>query len=308
MQHLNYKHLHYFWTVARCGGAAKAGEKLNVTPQSISTQIAQLASSIGAPLWRRSGRTLELTDTGNLVLEYADRLFSVGEELKEALRERPGAAQSTLRVGVTGSVVKVVAYRILEPVIRLEPPHRLLCREGRFNEQLSQLAIQQLDAVISDRAMTSTLNVRGFNHLLNEGGVTFLGTAALAQRSRKRFPANLHGTPMLLPGGDSAMRPQLMRWFDRHDIKPHVIGDFDDTAVMKAFGQGGAGIFPMPTMVAAEVARQFQVVPLGQTDEVVHQVWAVTCERRITSPAVRAISEAARQRQVPSPAPRASPG
>ena len=297
MQHLNYKHLHYFWTVARCGGVAKAGEKLNVTPQSISTQIQQLASSIGAPLWRRAGRTLELTDTGNLVLEYADRLFTVGEELKDALRERPGAAQSTLRVGVTGSVVKVVAYRMLEPVLRLDPPHRLLCREGRFNELLSLLAIQQLDAVISDRAMPGTLNVRAFNHLLSEGGVTFLGSASLARRSRKKFPDNLHGVPMLLPGGDSAMRPQLMRWFDTLRIKPEVIGEFDDTAVMKAFGQGGAGIFPMPTMVAEETARQFHVVPLGHTTEVVHQVWAVTCERRISSPAVRAISEAAKQRQ-----------
>ncbi len=297
MQHLNYKHLHYFWTVARCGGVAKAGEKLNVTPQSISTQIQQLAGSIGAPLWRRAGRTLELTDTGNLVLEYADRLFTVGEELKDALRERPGAAQSTLRVGVTGSVVKVVAYRMLEPVLRLDPPHRLLCREGRFNELLSLLAIQQLDAVISDRAMPGTLNVRAFNHLLSEGGVTFLGSASLARRSRKKFPDNLHGAPMLLPGGDSAMRPLLMRWFDTLRIKPEVIGEFDDTAVMKAFGQGGAGIFPMPTMVAEETARQFHVVPLGHTSEVVHQVWAVTCERRISSPAVRAISEAAKQRQ-----------
>ena len=297
MQHLNYKHLHYFWTVARCGGVAKAGEKLNVTPQSISTQIQQLAGSIGAPLWRRAGRTLALTDTGNLVLEYADRLFTVGEELKDALRERPGAAQSTLRVGVTGSVVKVVAYRTLEPVLRLDPPHRLLCREGRFTELLSLLAIQQLDAVISDRAMPGTLNVRAFNHLLSEGGVTFLGSAALARRSRKNFPDNLHGAPMLLPGGDSAMRPQLMRWFDTLRIKPQVIADFDDTAVMKAFGQGGAGIFPMPTMVAEETARQFDVVPLGHTSEVVHQVWAVTCERRISSPAVRAISEAAKQRQ-----------
>jgi LysR family transcriptional regulator, transcriptional activator of nhaA len=297
MQHLNYKHLHYFWTVARCGGVAKAGEKLNVTPQSISTQIQQLAGSIGAPLWRRAGRTLELTDTGNLVLEYADRLFTVGEELKDALRERPGAAQSTLRVGVTGSVVKVVAYRTLEPVLRLDPPHRLLCREGRFSELLSLLAIQQLDAVISDRAMPGTLNVRAFNHLLSEGGVTFLGSAAMARRSRKKFPDNLHGAPMLLPGGDSAMRPQLMRWFDTLRIKPEVIGEFDDTAVMKAFGQGGAGIFPMPTMVAEETARQFHVVPLGHTSEVVHQVWAVTCERRISSPAVRAISEAAKQRQ-----------
>jgi LysR family transcriptional activator of nhaA len=297
MQNLNYKHLHYFWTVARCGGVAKAGEKFNVTPQSISTQIQQLAGSIGAPLWRRAGRTLELTDTGNLVLEYADRLFTVGEELKDALRERPGAAQSTLRVGVTGSVVKVVAYRTLEPVLRLDPPHRLLCREGRFNELLSLLAVQQLDAVISDRAMPGTLNVRAFNHLLSEGGVTFLGSASLARRSRKRFPDNLHDAPMLLPGGDSAMRPQLMRWFDTLRIKPQVIGDFDDTAVMKAFGQGGAGIFPMPTMVAEETARQFHVVPLGHTSEVVHQVWAVTCERRISSPAVRAISEAAKQRQ-----------
>jgi LysR family transcriptional activator of nhaA len=162
---------------------------------------------------------------------------------------------------------------------------------------LSLLAIQQLDAVISDRAMPGTLNVRAFNHLLSEGGVTFLGSASLARRSRKRFPDNLHGAPMLLPGGDSAMRPQLMRWFDTLRIKPQVVGDFDDTAVMKAFGQGGAGIFPMPTMVAEETARQFHVVPLGHTSEVVHQVWAVTCERRISSPAVRAISEAAKQRQ-----------
>ncbi|KPF53113.1 LysR family transcriptional regulator [beta proteobacterium AAP51] len=297
MQHLNYKHLHYFWTVARCGGVAKAGEKLNVTPQSISTQMQQLAGSIGAPLWRRAGRTLELTDTGNLVLEYADRLFTVGEELKEALRERPGAAQSTLRVGVTGSVVKVVAYRTLEPVLRLEPRHRLLCREGRFNELLSLLAIQQLDAVISDRAMSGTLNVRGFNHLLSEGGITFLGSGALAKRARKRFPHSLHGAPMLLPGGDSAMRPQLMRWFDKLRIKPQVVGDFDDTAVMKAFGQGGAGLFPMPTMVAEETAKQFHVLPVGSTEEVTHQLWAVTCERRISSPAVLAISEAARRRQ-----------
>jgi LysR family transcriptional regulator, transcriptional activator of nhaA len=304
MQHLNYKHLHYFWTVARCGGVAKAGEKLHVTPQSISTQIQQLASSIGQPLWRRAGRSLELTETGNLVLEYADRLFTVGEELKEALRERPGLAQSTFRVGVTGSVVKVVAWRMLEPVLKLEPPPRLLCREGRFNELLSLLAVQQLDAVISDRAMPGTLNVRGYNHLLSEGGVTFLGTAALARRSRKPFPDNLHGAPLLLPGGDSAMRPQLMRWFDSLRIKPQVVGEFDDTAVMKAFGQGGAGVFPMPSLVAEETARQFDVVPIGATDEVVHQVWAVTGERRITSPAVLAISEAARRREADAAASR----
>ncbi len=294
MDQLNYKHLHYFWMVARCGGVARAGERLHVTPQSISTQMRQLEAVIGSPLWQRAGRKLELTETGHLVLEYADRLFTVGEALKEALRGRPSSARTSFRVGVTGSVVKVVAYRLIAPALQLQPAPRLQCREGRFGELLSLLAVHELDLVISDRAMPSSMNVKGFNHLLAECGMTFLATAALVRRLGRRFPHNLQGAPMLLPGGDSAVRPQLLRWLDAQGLQPEVVGDFDDTAVMKAFGQAGAGVFAMPTMVAAETARQFGVVALGSTDKVVHQVYAVSGERRLSNPAVLAISDAAR--------------
>lgn len=293
LQHLNYKHLHYFWVVARSGGVAKAGEQLHVTPQSISGQMRQLEATVGTPLWRRAGRKLELTETGQLVFDYADRLFSVGEELKEALRDRPGQGLQTYRIGVTGAVVKVVAYRIIAPVLKMPQPPRLACREGRFTELLSLLAVHQLDLVLSDRAMPSSMNVRGFSHKLVSGGVTLLATATLARRLRNGFPGSLNGAPMLLPGGDSALRDRLLAWLDRMRVRPRVIGDFDDTAVMKAFGQAGAGVFPMPSFVAEETCAQYHVHPVGSTDEVLHEVYAISTERRSTNPTLLAIREAA---------------
>lgn len=294
MDQLNYKHLHYFWVVAKSGGVAKAGERLHVTPQSISTQIKQLESVVGAPLWRRAGRRLELTETGHLVLEHAERMFEAGEALKDALRGQRGGSSRLFRVGVTGSVVKVVAYRMLAPALALVPAPRMQCREGRFNELLALLAVHELDLVISDRPMPGATHVRGFNHLLAESGVTFLATPSLTKPLRGAFPHGLHRAPMLLPGGDSAVRPLLMRWFDEFGIQPQVVADFDDTAVMKAFGQAGAGVFPMPTMVAEETAAQFKVLQVGRTDDVRYQLYAVSTERRLTHPAVLAIRDAAR--------------
>lgn len=297
MDQLNYKHLHYFWVVAKSGGVAKAGERLHVTPQSISTQMRQLESVIGAPLWRRAGRRLELTETGHLVLEHAERMFEVGEALKDALRGQRGGGTGLFRVGVTGSVVKVVAYRMLEPALAMHPAPRMLCREGRFNELLALLAVHELDLVLSDRPLPASMHVRGFNHLLLESGVTFLATSAVAKPRIGAFPHALDGAPMLLPGGDSAVRAQLVEWFDRLRIQPRVVADFDDTAVMKAFGQGGAGVFPMPTIVAAETAAQYRVVPVGRTNDVRYQLYAVSTERRLTHPAVVAIRDAARERE-----------
>ena len=295
MKGFNYKHLHYFWVVAKCGGVAKAGEKLHVTPQSISTQMRQLEADVGDPLWRRAGRKLELTDTGHFVLEYAERLFSVGEELRDALNGRRGAAGGGLvRVGVLDSVVKVVAWRITAPVLSMPKPPRLHIREGRMNELLALLAVHELDLVLSDRPMPGTTHVRGFNHKLVESGVTFLARPAIARPLLRGFPHSLQDAPMLMPGGDSALREQLARWFDRQAIHPRVVAEFDDTALMKTFGQGGAGVFPMPTMVAEETSKQFHVVPVGRTDDVAYQVYALTTERRLKHPAVVAISEAAR--------------
>ena len=294
MENINYKHLHYFWMIAKCGGVAKAGEHLHVTPQSISTQIRQLEGHIGSPLWRRAGRKLELTDTGHLVMDYADRLFTVGEELKDALRGGAGAGQSHFRIGVADVVAKNMAHRLIAPALALPHPPRLSCREGRFADLLAQLAIHKLDLVISDRPMHTAMNVRGYNHLLLECGVSFLALPKLAKKLASGFPRSLHQTPFLMPGDDAAVRPRLLSWFDKQQIEPKVVADFDDTALMKAFGQAGAGIFCIPSFVAADVAKQLGMRIVGSTADVQEQVYAVTSERRIKHPAAAAISEAAK--------------
>lgn len=294
MDNLNYKHLHYFWMIAKCGGVAKAGERLHVTPQSISTQIRQLELVIGSPLWRRAGRQLELTDTGHLVMDYADRLFTVGEALKDALRGGAGAGQGHFRIGVADVVAKTMAHRLICPALSLPTPPRLSCREGRFADLLAQLAIHKLDLVISDRPMHSAMNVRGYNHLLLECGVSFLAVPALAKNLKQGFPQSLHHTPFLLQGEDAAVRPRLVSWFDSLHIEPKVVADFDDTALMKAFGQAGAGVFSIPSFVAHDVAKQLGVHIVGSTVAVQEQVYAVTSERRIKHPAAAAISEAAK--------------
>lgn len=294
MAHLNYKHLHYFWAIAKAGGVARASERLHVTPQSISGQIRLLEGSIGAPLFRRSGRNLELTETGRMVFEYADRAFSAGEELQDALRRSPGARQAQFRVGVSNVVGRSLSYRILQPALAMPQPPRLVCREGRLPELLADLAVQRLDLVISDRPMDTHLNVRGFNHLLGESGVAFLASPALANRLRKGFPQSLEGAPMLLHGEDSALRQRLMRWLDQRRLRPRIVGEFDDTALLKAFGQEGAGAYIAPMPVAEEICAQFKVKRFGTSMEVIDQIYAISGERRITHPAVVAISQAAR--------------
>ncbi len=294
MNNLNYKHLHYFWMIAKCGGVAKAGEQLHVTPQSISAQIRQLEAAIGSPLWRRAGRKLELTDTGHLVMDYADRLFTVGEELKDALRSGADTPQSHFRIGVVDVVAKTLAHRLIAPALALPQPPRLSCREGRFADLLAQLAIHKLDLVISDRPMHTAMNVRGYNHLLLECGMSFLALPDLAEKLEKSFPGNLHQMPFLMPGDDAAVRPRLLSWFDKQHIQPKVVADFDDTALMKAFGQAGIGIFSVPSFVAFEVAEQLDLEIIGSTTDVQTQAYAVTSERRIKHPAVAAISEAAK--------------
>jgi LysR family transcriptional regulator, transcriptional activator of nhaA len=290
---LNYKHLQYFWMVVKSGGVARAGERLHVTPQSISGQVGLLEEAIGEPLLQRQGRKLELTEIGRLVFEYADRMFTAGEELKLALRDRPRGNQPQLRVGVADVVVKSLAYRMLSPALDLPQPPRLLCREGRLSDLLGELAVHRLDLVLSDRPMPPSLNVIGFNHLLGECGITFLATEALAMRLRARFPHSLHEAPMLLPGEDSAVRVRLMQWLSDQRILPRVVGEFEDSALLKAFGEAGTGVFAMPSVVADRVMQQFDVVTVGHTHEVVEQVYAISTERRLTHPAVVAIGQSA---------------
>lgn len=295
MSGLNYKHLRYFWTVAKAGSIARACERLHLTPQTISGQLSAFENALGYKLFVRVGRRLELSEAGRLVLSYADEIFTVGEELEEVLRHQEGGLPLQFRVGIVDSVPKSVAYRLLEPAVSLPEPLRIVCREGKIASLMADLAIHRLDLVIADSPMPAGLSIRGFNHLLGECGLTFFATSALARRHKARFPRCLDGAPLLLPGEDAAVRPGLMQWFESVSVRPKVMGDFDDGALMKAFGQAGIGIFAAPSAIAAEVRRQYGVVAIGSTDAVTERFYAISVERRLTHPAMVAISSTARQ-------------
>lgn len=295
MSGLNYKHLRYFWMVAKAGGIARACEHLHLTPQTISGQLSAFEEALGHKLFMRAGRRLELTEAGRMVLSYADEIFTVGEELEDMLHHRGGGLPVPFKVGVVDSVPKSVAYRLLEPAVSLPEPLRIVCREGKFTSLMADLAIHRLDLVIADGPMPTGLSVRGFNHLLGECGLTFFATPALAHLHKGRFPRCLDGAPLLLPGEEAAVRPGLVMWLESVAVRPKIVGEFDDGALMKAFGQAGIGIFVAPSAIAEEVQRQYGVVAIGSTDAVAERFYAISVERRLTHPAVVAISFAARK-------------
>jgi LysR family transcriptional activator of nhaA len=295
MDWLNYHHLLYFWTVAREGSVARASERLRLAQPTISGQIRALEASLGQKLFARAGRGLVLTDFGRMVYRHADEIFSIGRELTEAVKGRPSGRPIRFTVGVADVLPKVVAYRLLEPALRIDEPLRIVCREDKPGPLLAQLALHELDIVLSDAPAPPGVKIRAFNHLLGECGITFLAAPPLAERTRRRFPRSLDGAPMLLPIEGTTLRRSLDEWFDRAGVAPVVAGEFDDSALAKAFGQAGVGIFTAPRVVEAEVRRQYGVRVVGRTEEVRERFYAISVDRRLKHPAVVAISEAARQ-------------
>lgn len=296
MSSLNYKHLRYFWMVAKTGSIAKAAAQLHLTPQSISGQLTEFAETLGVELFRRAGRNLELTDAGRRIVSYAETIFNTGDELLELVRDKTFTTAMSFRVGCADSVSKLIACKLVEPALKLGEPVKLICREGRLDSLIGDLAVHRLDLVIADRPVPAHFSVRAYNHLLGESPMTAFATAALAARLGKDFPACLHNAPLLLPGEDFAIHQRLLRWLEHSDVHPHVVGEFDDSAMMKAFGQSGAGVFFAPTVIASQVCAQYQVVALGQVDQVVEEVYAITTERRMSHPATVAISTTARDK------------
>ncbi|NOZ52109.1 MAG: transcriptional activator NhaR [Gammaproteobacteria bacterium] len=292
---INYKHLHYFWVVAKAGGIARAGERLHLTPQTISGQLSLLEENLGEALFSRVGRNLELTETGRLVLSYADEIFSLGGELEEMVHNLPDGRPLMFKVGVVDVVPKSIAYRLLAPALQLPEPVRIICREGAIDPLLADLAIHRVDLVIADGPIPSGLNVRGFNHQLGDCGTMFFATPLLAHKLGDNFPRNLNGAPLLMPGEMTVVRNRLAQWFDGLHIQPRIVGEFDDSALMKAFGQAGLGVFVAPTPIEEEVKKQYGVVAIGQTDKVREQFYAISVERKISHPAVVAITETARE-------------
>lgn len=295
MDWLNYHHLLYFWTVAKEGSVSKAADKLHLAQPTISGQLRKLEESLGQKLYDRVGRGLVLTDSGRTVFRYADEIFSIGEELREALKGRPTDRPLHLTVGVPDSLPKLIAYRLIEPAFRLEEKVHVECREGKLQDLLGELATHSVDVVLSDMQAASLVSVRAFNHFLGESDTTFFAAPGLAkQLDSTTFPQCLHGAPVLLPSGAAALRRSIDHWFYSNDIRPEVVGDFEDTALMKVFAQAEHGIIPAPTAVQEEVCYQYGLTVLGRVSDIVERFYAITVERRIKHPAVVALSDAAR--------------
>ncbi|MCU7934480.1 MAG: transcriptional activator NhaR [Candidatus Thiodiazotropha sp. (ex Dulcina madagascariensis)] len=291
---INYKHLRYFWVVAKEGGVTRASERLHLTPQTISGQLSLLEDHLGTTLFTRVGRNLELTETGRLVLSYADEIFSLGGELEEVIHQLPTGRSQLFRVGVVDVLPKSIAHRILQPALQMTDSVRMICREASLDTLLAELAVHRLDLVLADRPIPPTVSTRGFSHKLGECAAGFFATEQLRQQLKGDFPHCLDGAPLLLPSSGNQLRSNIDQWFDKYRIHPRLIAEFDDSALMKAFGQEGAGIFIAPAATKEEVERQFQVRSIGQVDEVREHFYAISIERRITHPVVSTLLETAR--------------
>jgi len=292
---INYKHLRYFWVVAREGGVARASERLHLTPQTISGQLSLLEKHLGVDLFSRVGRNLELTDSGRLVLSYADEIFSLGGELEEVIHQLPDGRPQLFRVGVVDVVPKSIAHRVLQPALQMPEPVRMVCREASLDMLLAELAVHRLDLVLADRPIPPTISTRGFSHKLGECAVSFFATEKLKKKLKGDFPRCLDGAPILLPSSGTQLRSGIDQWLDKQRIHPRVVAEFDDSALMKVFGREGAGIFIAPAVIEAEVEWQYQVTAIGQIDEVNERFYAISVERRVTHPVVSAVVEAARE-------------
>lgn len=295
MEWLNYHHLHYFWIVAKEESITRAGERLRLAPSTLSMQISRLEESLGGKLFRRVGRNLELTDLGRVVFRYADEIFYLGLELLDTVRGRSVSGPLRFEVGIVDILPKMMARRILEPALALSEGLRLVCHEGKEKQLLAELAIHNLDIVLTDTPVKSGLSVKAYSHLLGECGVTFCAIEALAKPLRQGFPQSLDNARMLLPTSMSALRGSLDQWFSSLGIRPEIAGEFDDHALLKVFGQAGDGVFAVPTIIEEEVCRQHNVSIIGRSDTVRERFYAISVERIIKHPAVVAIWKATRE-------------
>jgi LysR family transcriptional activator of nhaA len=296
MEWLNYHHLLYFWAVARYGSVVRASAELRLAQPTISGQVRRLEDVLGEKLFDRVGRKLVLTDVGRTVFRYADEIFSLGQDLMGNLKGRSSTRPLRLTVGVADVLPKVLVQRLLEPAFNIGHPIQLICREDRVVEDfLSALAVQELDLVLTDRPLGPGISVQAFNHLLGESGTTFLAKAKIAKSCRAGFPRSLDGAPFLLPAGHATLRRALDQWFDASRVHPMVVAEFDDSALMYAFGEEGKGVFPAPTVFEAEFRRLYKVEVVGHVKTLQQHFYAISVDRRVQHPAVTAIIEAARK-------------
>jgi len=294
MEFLNYHHLRYFWVVAKEGGLRKAADKLHVSQPTISAQIAALEGVLGEKLFRRGGRSLTLTEAGHRVLISAEEIFSLGQELLQSAKQPATLRPRRFQIGIADSLPKLVSYGIIKPVFNLAQPVQVICREGKADDLLAQLAAYRLDVVLADEPAPSSLNIKAFNHLLGECGVTFWAAPKLAATLRRKFPKSLNEAPALLPAANCALRRTLEKWFHSNGLRPRLVAEFDDTALMAVAAADGLGFMPMPGVVAKEAAARYGFHVIGHTQQCRLQFYAISVERKLTHPAVQAITTQAK--------------
>jgi LysR family transcriptional regulator, transcriptional activator of nhaA len=303
MNRLNYHHLLYFWTVAKEGSIAAACEVLHLTQPTISGQLRALEQSLGHRLFTKQGRGLALTEMGRTVFSYADEIFTIGTELSDVLRGRPPAALGTVRVGVSDVLAKLMVYRMLSPAFAMRDPVRVSCFEGKLPDLLARLAVHDLDVVLGDAPVTPASGFRAFSHRLGESSMGAFAAPALARRLRPGFPSSLEAAPLLVPTSNTLARRSLDHWLASRGLRPDIAGEFEDSALVKVFGQSGRGVFFAPLVIEREVRRQYNVQLVGRIPELREQFYAVTVERRIRHPAVEHITSTARERLAPGGGP-----
>lgn len=294
MRHLNYNHLLYFWAVAREGSITKATKVLHLTPQTISGQLKLLEESVGEALFARAGRGLVLTETGHLVYQYADEIFSLGEELSARMKNGGNSLPASLRVGITNAIPKLIAMRILQPAVTGDITVRLICKEGSLESLLGDLAVHQLDMIISDHGIPAGMNVKAFSHSLGSSKIAFFVQEAQASKYAANFPQSLDHAPMLLPTSASPVRRGLENWFEEQGLAPTIMAEFEDSALMKAFGEEGTGLFPAPKAIQSEVELMYKSRMVGEIDSVQEGYYAISPERKLKHPIVLEVIETAR--------------
>lgn len=294
MEWVNYHHLLYFWLVAREGSLARASAELRLAQSTVSKQVHQLEDMLGHALFTKSGRRLVLTESGRVVFHYADEIFGLGREMLDTLRDRPIGKPLRVTVGIADVVPKLVAERVLAPALAAAGPLRLICREGKPDRLLADLALHEFDVILTDAPADPGVKVRAFSHLLGESDIGFFGSRDLARKCRRGFPGSLAKAPLLLPTENTVLRRSLDQWLEGEGIRADVVCELEDSALLNVFGMRGVGVFPASMVVAKEVEAQYGVRFIGRVPAVSERLYAVTVERRIKHPAVVAICEAAK--------------
>lgn len=295
MEWLNYHHLLYFWTVAREGSIARAGQVLRLAQPTLSTQVRALETALSQKLFVKVGRNLELTESGKMVYRYAEEIFGLGHEMVETLKGRPTGRQLRFAVGISDALSKLMIHRLLKPALTLPEAIRLQCREDKTARLLADLVTHQLDLVLTDTPMSPSTRIKAYNHLLGECTVGIFGAPGLIRQHKGAFPGCLNGAPILLPSEGTTLQRGLDGWMKTAGFKPVIAGEFEDSALMKSFGQAGMGFFAAPAVISKEVQRQYQVRQIGIAAGIKERIYAISIEKKITHPAVLAISQAARK-------------